>query len=88
VIKIASGTSVRLLGQLGVDLTSLAVTFAFELVNPLAADSSGYVIGLGGVEPRPGNQTQTRPAVVVGERRTGYHLSTLPGWGRPCSDAL
>jgi len=59
VIKIASGTSVRLLGQLGVNLTGLAVSFAFEQVNPTAADSSGYVIGLGG------SQTQTRPATIV-----------------------
>jgi hypothetical protein len=59
VIKIASGTAVRLLGQLGVNLTGLAVSFAFEQVNPTAADSSGYVIGLAG------SQTQTRVATIV-----------------------
>ena len=69
-IKVAVGTSVRLLGRLGVDLTgpkpnvggaiglALPVAFVFEQVNPTAADSSGYVIGLGG------SQTQTRAAVV------------------------
>jgi hypothetical protein len=58
-IKVAAGTSVRLLGQLGVDLTGLVVSFVFELVNPTSADSSGYVIGLGG------SQTQTRAAPIV-----------------------
>ena len=36
-----------------------SVSFVFELVNPTAADSSGYVIGLGG------SQTQTRAATIV-----------------------
>ena len=76
-IKIASGSSVRLLGQLGVDLTgpnlglALPVSFAFEQVNPIAADSSGYVIGLGG------SQTQTRAAVVVGDPTQGQAAYTL-----------
>jgi hypothetical protein len=59
VIKVASGSSVRLLGQLGVDLTGLAVSFAFEQVNPTASDGEGYVVGLAG------NLTQTRVATIV-----------------------
>jgi hypothetical protein len=70
-IKIASGTSVRLLGQLGVDLTGLAVSFAFEQVNPIAADSSGYVIGLSG------SATQTRAATVQGDPTAGLAAYTL-----------
>ena len=70
-IKISAGSAVRLLGQLGVDLTGLAVAFVFEQVNPTAADSSGYVIGLGG------SQTQTRAAVVVGDPTQGQAAYTL-----------
>jgi hypothetical protein len=70
-IKIASGTSVRLLGQLGVDLTGLAVSFVFEQVNPTSSDSSGYVIGLGG------SQTQTRAATVQGDPTAGLAAYTL-----------
>jgi len=64
-IKITAGSSVRILGQLGMDLTrpSLGVapnvTFAFELVNPVSADSSGFVVALAG------SQVQTRQAVIV-----------------------
>ena len=78
-IKIASGTSVRLLGQLGVDLAGLGVSFAFEQVNPMAADSSGYVIGLGG------SQTQTRAATVLGDPTAGlaaYTLTSRTRWRR------
>ena len=82
-IKVAVGTSVRLLGRLGVDLTgpkpnvggaiglALPVAFVFEQVNPVSADSSGYVIGLGG------SQTQTRAAVVVGDPTRGQSAYTL-----------
>ena len=70
-IKIASGTSVRLLGQLGVNLTGLAVSFVFEQVNPTSSDSSGYVIGLGG------SQTQTRAAAVQGDPTAGLAAYTL-----------
>ena len=64
-IKIAAGSSIRLLGRLGVDLTgpnlglALEVTFSFELADLVSADSAGYVIGLAG------SQMQTRTAVVV-----------------------
>jgi hypothetical protein len=58
-ITVTAGSSVRLLGQLGLDLTGCVVNFAFELVNPVSADSSGYVIALSG------SQAQTRVATVV-----------------------
>jgi hypothetical protein len=58
-IKITAGSSVRILGQLGMDLSGLTVTFAFELVNPVSEDSSGFVVALSG------SQVQTRAATVV-----------------------
>ena len=58
-IKISAGSSVRILGQLGTNLTGLTVNFVFEQVNPVSADSSGYVIALAG------SLVQTRVAVVV-----------------------
>jgi len=58
-ITVNAGSSVRLLGQLGVNLTGYTVNFVFEQVNPVSSDSSGYVITLGG------SQVQTRVATVV-----------------------
>ena len=70
-IKITAGSSVRILGQLGMNLTGPRpnvggamgvapnVTFAFELVNPVSADSSGFVVALAG------SLVQTRAATIV-----------------------
>ena len=58
-ITVSAGTSVRLRGLLGVDLTGRSVAFAFEPVTPTTADASGYVITLGG------GGMQTRTATVV-----------------------
>ena len=58
-IKISAGSSVRLVGQLGVDLAGRTVAFRFEPVLPTAPDSEGYVVALGG-----GGQ-QTRSAAVL-----------------------
>ena len=70
-IKISSGTSVRLLGQLGMDLTGLTVNFLFEQADPVSSDSSGYVLTLSG------SQAQTRAAVVVGNPTQGQAAYTL-----------
>jgi hypothetical protein len=59
VITISAGSSVRLLGQLGVNLTGCDVRFTFEPVTPTTADDSGYVLALGG------GGSQTREAIVV-----------------------
>jgi hypothetical protein len=56
-IKISAGSSVRLLGQLGTDLTGLTVNFLFEQVNPVTTDGSGFEIA-------PTN-TQMRAATIV-----------------------
>ena len=58
-ITVSAGTSVRLRGLLGVNLTGRSVAFAFEPVTPTTADDSGYVITLGG------GGMQTRVATVV-----------------------
>jgi hypothetical protein len=58
-IKITAGSSVRILGQLGMDLTGLTVTFNFEPVNPVSEDSSGFVVALSG------EQVRMRPAEIV-----------------------
>ena len=70
-IKITAGSSVRILGQLGVDLTGLTVNFLFEQADPVSSDSSGYVLTLSG------SQVQTRAAVVVGNPTQGQAAYTL-----------
>jgi len=70
-IKITAGSSVRILGQLGMDLTGLTVNFLFEQADPVSSDSSGYVLTLSG------SQVQTRAAVVVGNPTQGQAAYTL-----------
>jgi hypothetical protein len=70
-IKITAGSSVRILGQLGMDLTRLTVNFLFEQADAVSADSAGFVVALAG------SQVQTRSAVVVGNPSLGQAAYVL-----------
>jgi hypothetical protein len=43
-INFSTGSTVRLIGQLGVDLTGLTVNFVFERAATVTSDAEGYVI--------------------------------------------
>lgn len=70
-IKFATGSTVRLIGQLGVDLTGLTVSFVFEPACTVTADAEGYVLNFAA------QGTQTRVATVT-DAAGGVAQYTLP----------
>ena len=70
-LTLSAGTSVRLLGQLGVDLTGQAVRFVFEPVTPTSADAEGYVLQLGG----GGSQERVATILDAAQGHAAYTLT-------------
>ena len=71
-IQINAGSSARLTGLLGVDLTGLTVQFNFELVPEGVSDGLGFVIGLAT------SAVQTRTATIVDEPGGQVQYTLLP----------
>ena len=78
-ITLTTGSSLRVLATLGVDLTGQTVWFTFAPVNPTAADSQGVVLDLTG----GGDQTRTATIVDAPSGQVQYTLtaadSAVPG---------
>jgi hypothetical protein len=81
-IKTTVGSSLRILANLGVDLTGATVAFVFTPVAPAAADNGGVTVDLTG----GGEQTRVATVVDAPGGQASYTLTptdtAVPGWYR------
>lgn len=70
-ITLTSGSSLRVLATLGVDVTGQTVSFVFAPVNPSAVDSDGVTVDLSG----DGGQTRTATIVDGPSGKVQYTLT-------------